>query len=187
MSAKLLALALLAAWPLQALDEAAMRAVQASRRPALEPVAGALSKHSRTALAVAGAGALLAGGAARAVAIEAAVALVPVNLAVEGLKRATFRARPDGEHRRSNAAFPSSHSANAFAVAAVLARRWRKAALPAFALAAAVAWSRMYLNRHWLTDVAGGALLAVSLALLSVHWWRAWRAWRASRSVAAKG
>lgn len=183
MSAKLVALALLAAWPLQALDDAAMRAMQASRRPALEPVAGAVSKHSRTVLVLAALGGAIAGGAARAAAIEGAVALVPVNLAVELLKRATFRARPDGEHKRSNAAFPSSHSANAFAVAAVLARRWRKAALPAFALAACVGWSRMYLNRHWLSDVAGGAILAVTLALLSVH---AWRSWRASRSVAAK-
>lgn len=182
MIGRLALLALLAAWPLQALDDAAMRAVQASRRPGLEPVAQALSKHSRTALVLAAAGAAIAGGAARAAAIEAAIALVPVNLAVEGLKRATFRARPDGERRRSNAAFPSSHAANAFAVAAVLARRWRRAALPAFALAAAVAWSRMYLNRHWLSDVAGGALLAVALALLSV---RLWRAWRAARSPAA--
>lgn len=182
MSGKLVVIALLAAWPLQALDDAAMRAVQASRRPGLEPVAQALSKHSRTALAVAAVGAAVAGGAARAAAIEAAVALVPVNLAVEGLKRATFRARPDGERRRSNAAFPSSHAANAFAVATVLARRWRRAALPAFALAAAVAWSRMYLNRHWPSDVAGGALLAVALTLASVH---LWRAWRASRSPAA--
>ncbi len=182
MSGKLALLALLAAWPLQALDDAAMGAVQASRRPGLEPVAQALSKHSRAALALAAVGALVAGGAARAAAVEAAVALVPVNLAVEGLKRATHRARPDGERRRSNAAFPSSHAANAFAVATVLARRWRRAALPAFALAAAVAWSRMYLNRHWLSDVAGGAMLAVALTLISVS---LWRAWRASRSRAA--
>lgn len=184
MSARIVALALLAAWPLQALDDAAMSAVQASRRPGLEPVAQALSKHSRTALALAAVGAVVAGGAARAVAVEAAVALVPVNLAVEGLKRATHRARPDGEHRRSNAAFPSSHAANAFAVAAVLARRWRRAALPAFALAAAVAWSRMYLNRHWLSDVAAGALLGVALALLGIHLWLAWRASRSSAASA---
>jgi len=134
-----------------------------------------LSEHSRAALAVAAVAGLVAGGAARAAAIEAAVALVPVNLAVEGLKRATFRARPDGQRKRSNAAFPSSHSANAFAVATVLARRWRRATLPAFALAAAVAWSRVYLDRHWLSDVTAGAALAVALTLAALHGWDAWR------------
>lgn len=171
MNARAFALALVLAWPLQALDETAMRSAQDSRSPVLEPVARAVSDHSRAALAVAATAGLLAGGAARAAAIEAVVALVPVNLAVEGLKRATFRARPDGERRRSNAAFPSSHAANAFAVATVLARRWRRAALPAFALAAAVAWSRVYLNRHWLSDVAGGAALAIALTLVVLGWW----------------
>ena len=175
MSARAFAIALVLAWPLQALDETAMRAAQDSRSPVLEPVARAVSDHSRAALAVAAAAGLLAGGAARAAAIEAVVALVPVNLAVEGLKRATFRARPDGERRRSNAAFPSSHAANAFAVATVLARRWRRATLPAFALAAAVAWSRVYLNRHWLTDVVAGAVLGALVAWWTVTAWRAWR------------
>lgn len=170
MIARIVAVALVVAWPLQSLDDAARRAVQDGRGPALEPVARALSDHSRTALAVSAIAGLVAGGVARAAALEAVVALVPVNLAVEGLKRATFRARPDGQHKRSNAAFPSSHSANAFAVATVLARRWRRAALPAFALATAVAWSRVYLDRHWLSDVTVGAALAIVLTLGVLRW-----------------
>jgi membrane-associated phospholipid phosphatase len=181
-SARVLAAVLLVAWPLQSLDDSAMRAIQAARDPALEPVAHAISDRSRVALAVAAAGALVAGGAARAAAVEAVVALVPVNLAVEGLKRLTYRARPDGERRRSNAAFPSSHAANAFAVATVIARRWRRAGVVAFALAAAVGWSRMYLNRHWASDVVGGAVVAVALTLLAL---RAWDSWRASRTASA--
>ncbi len=175
MIARLAAVALFVAWPLQALDDAARLSLQDTRSPVLEPVARALTNHSRTALAVAAAVGLVAGGGARAVAIEALVALVPVNLAVEGLKRATFRARPDGQRKRSNAAFPSSHAANAFAVATVLARRWRRAALPAFALAAAVAWSRVYLDRHWLSDVTAGAALAIALTLAVLGWWDASR------------
>lgn len=175
MSARWLVVALLAAWPLQPLDDAVRDAVQATRSPALEPVARAVSDRSRVALAVTAAGALLAGGAARVAVAEAAVALVPVNLAVEGLKRATYRARPDGTRKRSNAAFPSSHAANAFAVATVLARRWRRAAVPAFALAALVGWSRMYLDRHWASDVAAGAALAVGLTLLALRGWDRWR------------
>lgn len=183
MSAKVLAVALLAAWPLQSLDDAAMRAVQASRRPALEPVARAVSDRSRLVLAGAVAVAVVAGGAARLAAVEAAVTLVPVNLAVEGLKRLTYRPRPDGEHRRSNAAFPSSHTANAFAIATVIARRWRGAGFVSFPLAAAVAWSRLYLNRHWASDVVVGAVLAVALAWLTL---RAWDARRASSSGSTK-
>ena len=77
---------------------------------------------------LAGLGAILifdrSGG--RATAAAAALALLPTNALVEGLKRATYRARPDGSRKRSNAAFPSSHAANAFALAAVLARRWKR-------------------------------------------------------------
>jgi membrane-associated phospholipid phosphatase len=148
-----------------------MRAAQASRRPALEPIARFVSDRSRLVLFATGAVALVAGGAARATTIEAAIVLLPVNLAVEGLKRVTNRPRPDGEHKRSNAAFPSSHTANAFAVASVIARRWRRAAVPAFLLAAAVGWSRIYLNRHWASDAVAGAALGISLALLVLRWW----------------
>lgn len=184
MSARLAATLLLLAWPLQPLDDALHAAVQSSRGPLLEPVARAVSDRSRVALAAGALVALVAGGAARAAALEVVIALVPVNLAVEGLKRATFRARPDGEHKRSNAAFPSSHAANAFAVATVIVRRWRRAGLAALALASVVAWSRVYLNRHWPSDVVAGALLAVGLTLLAL---RGWDAWRASRSASAKG
>ena len=163
--------ALMLTWPLQAMDDAVMRAAQASRRPALEPVARWVSDCSRPALFATAAVGLVAGGAARAATIEAAVVLLPVNLAVESLKRITNRPRPDGEHKGSNAAFPSSHTANAFAVATVVARRWRKAAVPVFLLAAAVGWSRIYLNRHWASDALGGALLAIGLALLVSRWW----------------
>ena len=169
-------------WAVQPLDDAAMRAIQSSRRPALEPVARALSDRSRVALAVVAAGALVAGGAARAAAVEATIVLAPVNLAVEGLKRLTFRTRPDGERKRSNAAFPSSHTANAFAVATVVIRRWKRSGMVAFVLAALVGWSRLYLNRHWASDVAFGALLGVGLAVLTL---RALDAWRASRDASA--
>lgn len=175
MSARVVAAALLLTWPLQTMDDAVMRAAQASRRPALEPVARFVSDRSRLVLFGTAAVGLVAGGAARATTIEAAVVLLPVNLAVEVLKRVTNRPRPDGEHKRSNAAFPSSHTANAFAVATVVARRWRKAAVPAFLLAAAVGWSRIYLNRHWASDALGGALLAIGVAWLVSKWWESRR------------
>ena len=175
MSARLLLLAALLALPWQDLDVAVQRASQAGRRPALEAPMHALSADSRPVLLVGMGVALLSGGLARAAAVEALVALVPVNLVVELTKRAVDRARPDGERRRSNAAFPSSHAANAFALAWVLARRWPRGWPAYFLLAAAIGWSRIYLNRHWATDVLVGAALGVALAELALQAWRRWR------------
>jgi undecaprenyl-diphosphatase len=63
-------------------------------------------------------------------------------------------------------AFPSGHSATSFACATVLAFAWPRAA-PAFAvLAAAIAFSRVYVGVHWPLDVIAGAALGVAIALL---------------------
>lgn len=174
--------------PVQALDEAVRDAVQARRAPAVEGAARALTDIGRPAVVF---GALLAiavfdAAAGPATARLALAALLPANLAVEGLKRATFRARPDGEHRRSNAAFPSSHAANAFALALVLARRWRRLAPLLWALAAGVAASRVVLDRHWASDVLVGAALGVLAGALAVRWASGW-AERRARGRAGEG
>lgn len=158
--------------PVQALDDAARSAVQSLRSPALDRGMRAVSDIGKPAVVL---GALLGialfdahGGVATA--RLALAALVPTNLAVEGLKRATFRARPDGEHRRSNAAFPSSHAANAFAVALVFARRWRRLAPAFLAFAALVALSRVWLDRHWTSDVLAGAAIGLLGAWAAARW-----------------
>lgn len=114
------------------------------------------------------------GPAGAATARHAILALIPANLAVEGLKRATQRTRPDGERSSSNSSFPSSHVANAAALAWVFARRWRRAA-PIFILfAALVAFSRVYLNRHFVSDVLCGALIGVASGWLIERMIRRW-------------
>jgi undecaprenyl-diphosphatase len=60
--------------------------------------------------------------------------------------------------------FPSGHSATAFACATVIAWASPRLALPAFVLAALVAWSRVYVGVHWPLDVLGGAALGVLVA-----------------------
>ena len=187
MSARVLLAVALAALPLQAFDDAVRAEVQSERRPWLERTMHVASDDARPALIAGVAIAALAGGAGRAFAIEAAVALVPVNLAVEASKYLTNRARPDGTHHRNNAAFPSSHAANAFAVAIVVARRWRRWTAPALLLALLVAYSRMYLDRHWFTDVAAGALAGAGLAWWAVGAWRSWRAARTAVTAAHAG
>jgi membrane-associated phospholipid phosphatase len=175
------ALALLLVWPLQPLDDVAHDWVHSLRRPALELPMHVVSDQSRPILIAGGVAALVSGAAGRAFVADALLALVPLNAAVELLKWSVNRNRPGGGRDRRNSSFPSSHAANAFAVAAVVTRRWRRAAIPAWLAAGVVAFSRLYLERHWLTDVLGSLVLA-----LGASWFAAWamRRWQARMDTA---
>lgn len=78
------------------------------------------------------------------------------------LKHGIERERPNGENDLS---FPSGHSSGVFAVAGVLAQRypWYVGA-PSLAIASAVAYSRMDLNKHYFSDVVAGAGIGMLFA-----------------------
>ena len=78
-------------------------------------------------------------------------------------------------HVPHSGAFPSGHAATAFACATVLACWDRRLAVPAFVLAAAIAWSRVYVGVHWPLDVLGGAVLGVLVATALLRLLRALR------------
>ena len=185
MKVLLLALALLN--PVESLDQAVADAVQRARRPDWEPAMHWASAAGKPLVVAAGLAGVLAvdlvGGAGWGTLRVAVAALAGTNLVVEGLKRAVDRTRPDGERKRSNSSFPSSHAANAFALAWVLSARWRRAAPLWVALALVVAFSRIYLNRHYLSDVVAGALIGLVCAWAASHWLEPRRA----RAVAGTG
>jgi len=74
------------------------------------------------------------------------------------MKAAIPRERPDGSNKNS---FPSGHTSSTFMVAVVTSHYYRKATIPAYAIATLVGVSRLEKNRHYLSDVVAGATLGI--------------------------
>ncbi len=88
---------------------------------------------------------------------DLALALAATSATVATLKYATHRERPDGSDDRS---FPSGHSANTFAVATVIDRRYGGiAGWIGYGAALFVASSRVIGDHHWFSDVVAGAAI----------------------------
>lgn len=88
---------------------------------------------------------------------------------VHTLKNVVDERRPDGKPY----SFPSGHTANAFLGAHMAYKEFHETdpflAYSGYAIATAVAVSRLYNNRHWVADVVGGAgfgILSVEVAYL---------------------
>ena len=71
--------------------------------------------------------------------------------------------------RPSSSSFPSTHSAWAFGAATAIFMRHRKLGLAAYAVAALIAFSRLYMFLHFPTDVLFGAAMGMALGVLA-HW-----------------
>ena len=71
--------------------------------------------------------------------------------------------------RPSSSSFPSTHSAWAFGAATAIFMRHRKLGAAAYAVAALIAFSRMYMFLHFPTDVLFGAAMGMALGVLA-HW-----------------
>ncbi|MDR1201958.1 MAG: phosphatase PAP2 family protein [Tannerellaceae bacterium] len=88
---------------------------------------------------------------------------------VHGLKKGINQTRPDG----APYSFPSGHTANAFLGAHIAFKEFKDSnpvlACSGYAIAAFVAGTRVYKNRHWIADVVAGAgfgILSVELSYL---------------------
>ena len=70
---------------------------------------------------------------------------------------------------RTGLSFPSFHAATSFAAAMVLAMTvGKRAGIPAFACAALIAFSRIYLGVEYPTDILGGAVIGALIGLAAV-------------------
>jgi membrane-associated phospholipid phosphatase len=81
---------------------------------------------------------------------------------VRALKKITHSQRPDGSNYES---FPSGHTATAFAAAEFMRVEYQHShpllSMTGYVAAAATGALRMYNNRHWLSDIAGGAGIGI--------------------------
>jgi membrane-associated phospholipid phosphatase len=101
-----------------------------------------------------------------------------------GLKMVAGRGRPDNPFLdedpddfalfSGHASWPSGHTAMAFAFATALGDELHQpvARYGLLAVATAVGWSRINDNRHWLSDVASGAVIGITSAKFASGRWR---------------
>ena len=93
---------------------------------------------------------------------------ISTGVIVWGMKEIIGRKRPLDDV--SNPAFPSGHTAYAFAGATLLGNRYPKLRIPLYIGAGLVGLTRIYLGRHYLSDViAGAAVGTITGALVSRH------------------
>jgi undecaprenyl-diphosphatase len=109
--------------------------------------------------------------------LQVALADLAAQLISFGLKQWIGRARPSSVYSSPkplvsaphDASFPSGHATASFACATILAFYAPRAAPAFFLLAAAIAWSRVYVGVHYPLDVLGGAVLGIAIAI-ALRW-----------------
>jgi len=92
------------------------------------------------------------------IARELLIGLSLTWIIIYSLKHIIKRERPENhiEHVLARASFPSAHSGNAFLTTTVLSSHLGRSVI-FFSLAATVAFSRIYLEDHYLSDVIAGS------------------------------
>jgi membrane-associated phospholipid phosphatase len=116
--------------------------------------------------------------------LRAVTSAAIANGVTQLLKQAFGRVRPDVEGSEpldfepfsGNNSMPSGHTSAAFGFAASLADDvrplWAKIGL--YTLATGTAWSRLYDNKHWTSDVVFGAIVGITSAKLVNGSWQLW-------------
>ena len=116
----------------------------------------------------------------RKFAVAILTATFGVSIVAMLIKRMVGRVRPNRPgagkflgptlgHENFRESFPSSHSAAAVAMSAMLAARYPQASTTFWTLALLCAALRYVLDAHWLSDVLGGLALGYAAAHLTQH------------------
>jgi len=121
---------------------------------------------------------------ARQIALGGLEAFVMAGVTIQILKQLTHRHRPYQENPPDPKAwdgplssweytsFPSGHTSTAFALAALISSVYKDhvwVGIVSYTLATGVAWSRVYDNKHWPSDVFFGAALGFAIGKTVYH------------------
>ncbi|MEW2168048.1 phosphatase PAP2 family protein [Streptomyces sp. NPDC007084] len=166
------------------LDQRLFTRVAAARIPGADPALGRLSHaadHGRLWLGTAAGLALVGGHTARRAALRGIGSLALASLTVNTLvKWSARRPRPllDGvprarllERQPHTTSFPSGHSASAAGFATGVALESTRYGAVVAPVAAAVAFSRVYVGVHFPGDVLAGVAIGAGAAFLTCRWW----------------
>jgi len=99
----------------------------------------------------------------------AAAAFMEAGFVAYALKKIVGRPRPLDEDRAETDSFPSGHATFAFTMATIVGHEYRELRIPLYAAALAAAFSRVYLGRHYPSDVMAGAVIGTLAGAHIVH------------------
>ncbi|MFG2449449.1 bifunctional phosphatase PAP2/diacylglycerol kinase family protein [Streptomyces sp. NPDC048512] len=166
------------------LDQRLFTRVAAAGVPGADPALRRLSHaadHGRLWIGTAAGLALVGGHTARRAAVRGLGSLALASLTVNTLvKWSARRPRPllDGvprvrllERQPHTTSFPSGHSASAAAFATGVALESTRYGAVVAPVAAAVAFSRVYVGVHFPGDVLAGVAIGAGAAFLTCRWW----------------
>lgn len=141
------------------------------------------ANKGRLWLGLAAVGAIVSSGRTRRAAIRGAGSLSATSLIVNGAVKPLFRRqRPDIEltplvrrltRQPWTTSFPSGHAASAAAFTCGVALESPIAAVAIAPIAGAVAYSRVHVGVHFVSDVLAGAALGAGVAVMLGRWWPA--------------